>query len=148
MSICLSKGLGAPAGTMLCGPRDFIDQARRVRKMLGGAMRQIGVVAAAGLYVLEHHVERLAGDHENAKRLGKAFEDIEELGFDGSDVHTNMVFVDMDERWRDDLREHFRTNGILISSRNPVRFVTHLDIDEADIDETVARCKAFFARNR
>ena len=148
VSICLSKGLGAPAGTMLCGPRDFIDKTRRVRKMLGGAMRQIGVVAAAGLYVLEHHVERIAGDHENAKRLGKAFEDIEELGFDGSEVHTNMVFVDMDEGWRDDLREHFRGNGILISSRNPVRFVTHLDIDEADIDETVARCKAFFARNR
>ena len=148
VSICLSKGLGAPAGTMLCGPRDFIDKTRRVRKMLGGAMRQIGVVAAAGLYVLEHHVERLAGDHENAKRLGKAFEDIEELGFDGSEVHTNMVFVDMDEGWRDDLREHFRGNGILISSRNPVRFVTHLDVDEADIDETVARCKAFFARNR
>ena len=148
VSICLSKGLGAPAGTMLCGPRDFIDEARRVRKMLGGAMRQIGVVAAAGLHVLDHHVERLAGDHENAKRLGKAFEDIEELGFDGSEVHTNMVFVDMHERWRDDLREHFRSNGILISSRNPVRFVTHLDIDEADIDEVVARCKAFFARNR
>ena len=148
VSICLSKGLGAPAGTMLCGPRDFIDEARRTRKMLGGAMRQIGVVAAAGLHVLEHHVERLAIDHENAKRLGKAFEDIEELGFDGSDVHTNMVFVDMDETWRDDLREHFRSNGILISSRNPVRFVAHLDIDEADIDETVARCKAFFARNR
>ena len=148
VSICLSKGLGAPAGTMLCGPQDFIDKARRVRKMLGGAMRQIGVVAAAGLHVLEHHVERLAGDHENAQRLGKAFEDIEELGFDGSEVHTNMVFVDMDERWRADLQEHFRANGILISSRNPVRFVTHLDIDEADIDEVVARCKAFFARNR
>ena len=59
-----------------------------------------------------------------------------------------MVFVDMDERWRADLQEHFRANGILISSRNPVRFVTHLDIDEADIDEVVARCKAFFARNR
>ena len=59
-----------------------------------------------------------------------------------------MVFVDMDEGWRDELREHFRGNGILISSRNPVRFVTHLDIDEADIDEVVARCKAFFARNR
>ena len=124
-SFCLSKGLGAPAGTMLCGPRDFIEEARRNRKMLGGAMRQVGILAAAGLHVLEHHVERLAGDHENAKRLGSGFEDIEELGFDGSDVHTNMVFVDMDERWRADLQEHFRSNGILISSRNPVRFVTH-----------------------
>ncbi|MCY4452903.1 MAG: low-specificity L-threonine aldolase [Immundisolibacterales bacterium] len=148
VSICLSKGLGAPAGTMLCGPRDFIDEARRIRKMLGGAMRQVGIIAAAGLHVLEHHVERLAGDHANAKRLGEGFKDIEEFGFDGSEVHTNMVFVDMDERWRADLGEHLRTNGILISSRNPVRFVTHLDIDEADIDEAVARCKAFFARNR
>ena len=146
-SFCLSKGLGAPAGTMLCGPRDFIEEARRNRKMLGGAMRQVGVLAAAGLHVLEHHVERLADDHANAKRLGKGFEDIEELGFGGGEVHTNMLFVDMDERWRADLQEHFRENGILISSRNPVRFVTHLDIDEADIDEVVARCKAFFARN-
>ena len=111
-------------------------------------MRQVGILAAAGLHVLEHHVERLAGDHANAKRLGEGFETIEELGFDGGEVHTNMVFVDMDERWRDDLREHFRMNGILVSSRNPVRFVTHLDIDEAGIDEVVARCKAFFARNR
>ena len=148
ISFCLSKGLGAPAGTMLCGPRDFIEEARRNRKMLGGAMRQVGVLAAAGLHVLEHHVGRLADDHENARRLGEGFEDIEELGFDGGDVHTNMVFVDMDERWRADLQEHFRSSGILISSRNPVRFVTHLDIDEADIDEVVARCKAFFARNR
>ena len=148
VSICLSKGLGAPAGTMLCGPRDFIDSARRIRKMLGGGMRQIGILAAAGLHVLEHHVERLAGDHANARRLGEGFVEIEELGFDGSEVHTNMVFVDMNERWRDDLREHFRASGILISSRNPVRFVTHLDIDESEIDEVVARCKAFFARNR
>ena len=148
VSICLSKGLGAPAGTMLCGPRDFIDEARRIRKMVGGAMRQVGFLAAAGLHVLEHHVERLAADHENARRLGEGFVEIEELGFDGGEVHTNMVFVDMDERWRDELQEHFRTNGVLISSRNPVRFVTHLDIDEADIDEAVARCKAFFARNR
>jgi len=108
----------------------------------------VGVDLAAVESEFVDVIERLAGDHENAKRLGKAFEDIEELGFDGSEVHTNMVFVDMDERWRGDLREHFQSNGILISSRNPVRFVTHLDIDEADIDETVARCKAFFARNR
>ena len=148
VSVCLSKGLGAPAGTMLCGPRGFVDEARRLRKMVGGAMRQIGILAAAGLHVLEHHVERLAGDHANAVRLGEGFEGIEELGFDGREVHTNMVFVDMDERWRDELRKHFRSSGILISSRNPVRFVTHLDIDEAGIDEVVARCKAFFARNR
>lgn len=148
VSICLSKGLGAPAGTMLCGPRDFIAEARRLRKMVGGAMRQIGILAAAGLHVLERHVDRLAGDHANAKRLGEGFRGIEELGFDGKEVHTNMVFVDMDERWRDELREHLRSRGILISSRNPVRFVTHLDVDEAAVDEVVARCKAFFARNR
>lgn len=148
VSVCLSKGLGAPAGTMLCGPRDFVDEARRLRKMVGGAMRQIGILAAAGLHVLEHHVERLAGDHANAERLGEGFEGIEELRFDGREVHTNMVFVDMDERWRDELREHLRSNGVLISSRNPVRFVTHLGIGEDDVDEAVARCKAFFARNR
>ena len=147
VSVCLSKGLGAPAGTMLCGPREFIDEARRLRKMLGGAMRQVGILAAAGLHVLDHHVERLADDHANAMRLAKGFEGIDELGFDGREVHTNMVFVDLDESWRDALREHLRNAGILISSRNPVRFVAHLDIDEADIDETVARCKAFFARN-
>ena len=146
VSICLSKGLGAPAGTMLCGPRDFIDEARRIRKMLGGGMRQVGILAAAGLHALEHHVARLADDHANAAHLAEEFQDIEELGFDGQ-VHTNILFVDLDERWRGDLREYLRDSGILITSRAPARFVTHLDVGESDIDEIVARCKAFFARN-
>ena len=147
VSICLSKGLGAPAGTMLCGPRGFIGEARRVRKMLGGGMRQAGILAAAGLHAFDHHVDRLADDHANAARLAEGFRSIDEFGFDGR-VNTNMLFVGLDERWRDELREHLRASGIVISSRHPARFVTHLDIGEHDIDEIVARCKAFFARNR
>ena len=147
VSICLSKGLGAPAGTMLCGPRGFIDEARRVRKMLGGGMRQAGILAAAGLHAFDHHVDRLAEDHANAARLAEGFRDIDEFGFDGR-VRTNMLFVGLDERWRDELREHLRAAGIVVSSRHPARFVTHLDVGERDVDEIVARCKAFFARNR
>lgn len=149
VSFCLSKGLGAPAGSVLCGPREFIDEARRARKMLGGGMRQVGLLAAAGLHALEHHVERLAEDHANARRLAAGLADIGPLGFDGKAVHTNMVFVDMDESYRAALHAHLQGAGIFIddSERNPVRLVTHLDVSESDIDEVVARCKAFFARN-
>lgn len=153
VSFCLSKGLGAPAGAMLCGPRDLIEEARRARKMLGGGMRQAGILAAAGLHVLEHHVARLAEDHANAARLAAGFNEIDEFvgGHNGKAVeqHTNMVFVDLDDRWRGELLEHLAASGILIDADdNPARFVTHLDIRAADIDDTVARCKAFFARNQ
>ena len=90
VSVCLSKGLGTPAGTVLVGRKDVIDRARRIRKMLGGTMRQVGILAAAGLYALEHNVDRLAEDHANAERLGKG---LAALGLKIDPVQTNMVFA-------------------------------------------------------
>ena len=90
MSVCLSKGLGAPAGSVLCGPAAFVAKARRWRKMLGGGMRQAGVLAAAGLHALTHHVGRLAEDHERAGRLAGG---LRRGRFDSVERHTNMVFV-------------------------------------------------------
>ena len=93
ISFCLSKGLGAPVGSLLCGPADFVTEARRWRKSLGGGMRQAGIVAAAGLYALEHHVARLAEDHAQAASLAHGLRDIEELTVTA--VQTNMVFIDV-----------------------------------------------------
>ena len=92
VSICLSKGLGAPVGSVLCGSKDFIKSARRWRKMLGGGMRQAGVIAAAGIYALENNIERLAQDHDNALLLGRGLAELDELDVDLDSLHTNMVF--------------------------------------------------------
>jgi threonine aldolase len=146
VSVCLSKGLGAPVGSVLLGARDFIDRARRPRKMLGGGMRQAGVLAAAGIYALERHVERLADDHANARRLADGLRGIEEVGVDGP--HTNMVFVTVPAGKLASLEEFLRERDILILARSPtVRLVTHLDVDAAGIDRAAAAFRAFFARH-
>src|SRR6185503_14294862 len=103
VSVCLSKGLGTPAGTVLVGRRDVIDRARRVRKMLGGTMRQVGILAAAGLYALEHNVDRLAEDHANAERLARG---LAALGLKVDPVQTNMVFVTVPKESAAALRKH------------------------------------------
>ncbi|MCB9994385.1 MAG: low-specificity L-threonine aldolase [Hyphomicrobiaceae bacterium] len=133
ISVCLSKGLGAPLGSVLVGQRDLIERARRIRKMLGGGMRQAGIVAAAGLYALENNIDRLAEDHENAKRLGEGLSQYPQLKVEP--VQTNMVFVTVVEgdpqRFDDQLRE----NGIGVHSRyGHQRWVTHLDVGKKDID--------------
>jgi threonine aldolase len=134
VSVCLSKGLGAPAGTVLVGSKELIARARRARKMLGGAMRQAGVVAAAGLYALEHNVERLAQDHANAERLA--------TGLRGLDLpveqHTNMVFVKLPAERVLPLVEALRMQGILVLAGARMRLVTHLDVDAAGIDRAIA----------
>ena len=131
VSSCLSKGLGAPAGTMLLGSADFIARARRARKMLGGVMRQAGVLAAAGLYALEHNVERLAEDHANAGRLAQG------LGVEAPS--SNMVFVDS----APGLVEHLARQGIVVLPGARLRLVTHLDVDAVGIERAVAAFRSY-----
>jgi len=143
VSACLSKGLGAPAGTVLVGNAAFIARARRARKILGGAMRQAGVVAAAGLYALEHHVARLAEDHTLAERLARGL-----AGIDGLQVEppqTNMVFVRLPVERVAPLAEHLKRNGVLVLPAVRMRLVTHLDIDAVGIDRALDAFRSFHA---
>jgi len=143
VSVCLSKGLGTPAGTVLVGRKDLIDRARRIRKMLGGTMRQVGVLAAAGLYALDHNVDRLAGDHANAERLGKG---LAALGLKVDPVQTNMVFVAIPQESVAGLKAHLEKSGVVALVSPRLRLVTHLDVDTAAIDRTVAIFAEFFAK--
>ncbi|MEM7251208.1 MAG: low-specificity L-threonine aldolase [Pseudomonadota bacterium] len=137
ISFCLSKGLGAPVGSLLCGNAPLIDRARRLRKMLGGGTRQAGILAAAGRIALDHHVERLADDHENAAQLARALNAMPGFDVDTQWVHTNMVYVRMATEYESDLRAFLKSRGILVSSGNPLRLVTHLDVDRDDIANVV-----------
>jgi threonine aldolase len=146
VSVCFSKGLGAPVGSALCGSRELIARARRVRKMAGGAMRQAGVLAAAASYALDHHVERLARDHALAQRLADGLTGIE--GLRPVKPDTNIVFVDLLGSARDKgkaLIEALKAEGVLATGLYQVRFVTHLDVDEAGIDRAIAAIRRFFA---
>jgi threonine aldolase len=142
VSVCLSKGLGAPAGTVLVGSRDLMARAHRCRKILGGAMRQAGVLAAAGLYALEHNVDRLAQDHSNAERLAAGLG-----GIDGLRVEppqTNMVFVHVPAARAGALVTHLKAAGVLALPGARMRLVTHLDVDAAGVDRAIAAFSAFF----
>ncbi|MDJ0683357.1 MAG: low-specificity L-threonine aldolase [Alphaproteobacteria bacterium] len=145
VSICLSKGLGAPAGSVLCGPEDLIRSARRWRKMLGGGMRQAGLLAACGLYALDHHVERLAEDHANAKRLADRLAELP-LGVDLSLVQSNMVFVFPDEALMDALTAHMADHGVTIAGRGTVRLVLHLDISARDVETVADLFESFYGK--
>ena len=140
VSACLSKGLGAPAGTVLLGRSEFIARAKRARKILGGSMRQAGVLAAAGLYALENNVARLAEDHRNAERLA--------AGLRGLDLpvesHTNMVFVRIPADRLARLGEHLESHGVRVLPAPRMRLVTHLDVDTAGIDRAVAAFASCF----
>jgi threonine aldolase len=136
VSICLSKGLGAPAGTLLLANEEFLKKARRARKILGGAMRQAGVLAAAGLYALEHNVERLATDHANAELLAKG---LRAAGYEVEGPHTNMVFLKAPAG----LADHLVNNKILVLAGPRMRLVTHLDVDAAAIERVLAAVKTF-----
>ena len=140
VSSCLSKGLGAPAGTVLLGGREFIARARRARKILGGAMRQAGVLAAAGLYALQHNVERLAIDHANAERLANGLRALDLP----AEQHTNMVFVDVPAQRVAALADYLRQRQVLVLPGARLRLVTHLDVDEAGIERAVAVFGEFF----
>jgi threonine aldolase len=143
VSVCLSKGLGTPAGTVLVGHRELIERARRIRKMLGGTMRQVGILAAAGLYALEHNVDRLAEDHANAERLARG---LAALGLKVDPVQTNMVFVQVPKEAMDGLGQHLERNGVAALPGARMRLVTHLDVDAAGIDRALGVFQAFFRR--
>lgn len=145
VSVCLSKGLGAPVGSVLAGSAELIDEARRYRKMLGGAMRQVGVIAAAGIYALEHNRERLINDHDNASLLAELLNEIEGVDAVFSNSQTNMVFATF-ERDVSRLEESLKAEGLLVTvSTAPQggssRLVAHLDVSTDDI-ETVAKAIA------
>lgn len=146
VSSCLSKGLGAPVGSVLSGPRALIARARRWRKVLGGGMRQAGILAAAGIYALENNVARLAKDHANARRLAQGLARIDGLGVDPDQVQTNMVFISMEPRGADALEEYMRQKGVLISGRGGFRLVTHLDVNADDIDRVVALFESYLSK--
>ena len=145
VSVCFSKGLGAPVGSALCGSREFIGRAHRVRKMLGGGMRQSGVLAAAALHALDHHIERLADDHALAKRLAHGLQGIEGLVVEAP--QTNIVFVDLQGAARAQsaaLMAHLHDSGVRATGLYRLRFVTHLDVDAIGVEKAIAAIRAFF----
>jgi len=134
---CLSKGLGAPVGSMLVGTKAFIVQARAVRKMLGGGMRQAGVIAAAGLVALQETPKRLHEDHENARRLAEGLAELPGIGIDPEKVVTNIVIIDVAESGKtaDAICAELREHGVLaIGFGSSIRMVTHYDVSRADIE--------------
>jgi threonine aldolase len=145
ISVCLSKGLGAPIGSTLVGSAALIAKARRVRKMVGGGLRQVGMIAAAGLYALEHNVERLAEDHANAKRLAKGLADFP--GLTVAEPETNILFVEVEPQIADAFGAHLAANGIgaisMYGGRRQ-RWATHLDVDAAVVDEALHVVGTFF----
>ncbi|NML35388.1 low-specificity L-threonine aldolase [Paraburkholderia antibiotica] len=144
VSVCFSKGLGAPAGSALCGSADFIARARRIRKVAGGAMRQAGVLAAAAHYGLDHHIERLADDHRLAKRLFKGLSGLANASVEAPD--TNMVFLELRGRASkhvDKLVRHLAQHGIVTTSHYRLRLVTHMDVGEDDITRAVGLIREF-----
>lgn len=145
VSVCFSKGLGAPVGSALCGSTEFIARARRIRKMAGGAMRQAGGLAAAASYALDHHIDRLADDHALATRLADGLAGIS--GLQVETPQTNILFVDLVGSARDRsaaLLRHLASEGIQATGLYRLRFVTHLDVDTAGVDRAIAAIRGFF----
>lgn len=144
-SLCLSKGLGAPAGSVLAGPADRIREARRLRKRLGGGMRQVGVLAAAGLYALEHNVARLAEDHANARRLAAGLGQLPgwQVAFP---PETNLVYFRLSGATAAEAAERLRAHGVLCAQAgvSVLRFATHLDAPAADVEEAIRRAQVAF----
>lgn len=143
VSVCLSKGLGAPAGTVLVASGALVERAKRARKILGGGMRQAGILAAAGHYALEHNVARLAEDHANAARLAAGLAEIGGLRVEPA--QTNMVFVHVPPEHVAALGAHLAAQGVLALVGARTRLVTHLDVDAAGVERAVAAFRGFFA---
>jgi threonine aldolase len=145
VSVCFSKGLGTPAGSVLCGSSELIARAHRVRKMAGGGMRQAGVLAAAAVHALDHHVDRLAQDHARARRLAQGLADVEGLRVEAP--HTNIVFIDLVGPAREKsaaLLDHLKAQGVLATGLYRLRFATHLDVDDAGVERAIAAVRGFF----
>ena len=137
VSLCLSKGLGAPVGSVLAGPADFIERAKHWRKMVGGGMRQAGVLAACGLYALEHNIDRMAEDHDNARHLAEGLAALPGLEVDLDDMETNMVFVKLAEDRQPAFLHHMAERGVVLSPAPVLRMVTHLDVTRADVEAVI-----------
>lgn len=150
VSVCFSKGLGAPVGSALAGSAESIDEARRHRKVLGGGMRQAGILAAGALYALEHHVERLAEDHANALRLADGIRQIAELRLSPDEIDTNLLFFRTDPAWPSagELSARLAEHGLLMLPTSPtkIRAVTHLGVDRRDVDRAIEILKAVVRR--
>ncbi len=147
VSVCFSKGLGAPVGSALCGSRELIARAHRIRKMAGGGLRQAGLLAAAASHALDHHIDRLADDHALASRLATGLAGIE--GLQVETPQTNIVFVDLTGAARERsaaLIAHLNAQGILATGLYRLRFVTHLDVDAGGVDRALRAVRDFFAR--
>ena len=144
VSICLSKGLGAPAGTLLVSSHEIIAKAKRIRKILGGSMRQVGVLAACGMYALKNNITRLQEDHNNAKLLAQGLSEISELEVDYGEDQTNMLFVNCLEEHRAPLEKYLSDNHIRISSLDRGRLVCHLGITEKDIRSVIEVFREYF----
>jgi threonine aldolase len=141
VSVCLSKGLGCPAGSLVVGPKDFIKRVHRLRKMVGGGMRQIGFLAAAGIYALDHHIERLEEDHRKAKRLAHGLAEIKNIKINPTEVETNILYFDVSpaEKTAQEVVLACRQKGVLLhaTGKTRIRCVTHLDVSFADIDDAL-----------
>ncbi|HEY1129316.1 MAG TPA: low-specificity L-threonine aldolase [Roseateles sp.] len=142
VSICFSKGLGAPVGSMLVGSRELIHRAHRIRKMVGGGLRQVGLLAAAADHALTHHVARLADDHALARRLAEGLAALP--GVTVTPPQTNIVFVQVSDGRGPALLEHLKARGVLATGLIGLRFVTHLDVDAAGIEHAIASAADFF----
>ena len=145
VSVCFSKGLGAPVGSALCGTRELIGRAHRIRKMAGGGMRQAGVLAAAATHALDNHVTRLAQDHLLATQLAAGLAGIADLRVEPP--HTNILFVDLTGTAKArsaELIAHLKRRGVLVTGLYRLRFVTHLDVDVDGIQRAVAAVRSFF----
>lgn len=146
VSVCLSKGLGAPVGSVLVGQKDLIKKARRHRKILGGGLRQAGILAAAGVYALDHNIDRLAEDHANAQLLAKGLSQFDALKV--APAQTNMVFVEVAEDVAQDFATHLASRGVKVLSNyagRSQRWVLHMDVDKSAVEATLGVIGQFFA---
>lgn len=148
VSVCLSKGLGAPIGSVIAGTEDFIKKARRNRKMYGGGMRQVGIVAAAGIYAIENNFNRIAEDHRNARLLAERLSQIEGIQIETESVQTNIVVINIEKSKKDvsQVIEQLKSKGVLVVSfgKNKMRAVAHLDVSRNDILEAVEKFREVF----
>jgi threonine aldolase len=152
VSVCLSKGLGAPIGSLVAGPKLFIDRVHRFRKMFGGGMRQVGIIAAAGIYALDHHLERLKEDHQNAKRLAVGLKELKGVSIEPKHVETNIVIFDIADTGMiaSQVAEAIKKEGVLIHAfgKTQIRLVTHLDVSNDDIEGALKAIEKVFGKKR
>jgi len=146
VSVCLSKGLGAPVGALLCGGRETIKRARRWRKVLGGGMRQSGILAEAGIYALDHNIDRLQDDHDNARLLSEGLAGIDLLDIEYNGSQTNMIFVTLPDKAVGKLQAYLKQNNVIVASGQRIRMVTHLDVSEGDIKTVISLVEQFFSQ--